>query len=77
MDVENIVGSITDRVVDTASKHIKNKKNREKIMKNIIEPVLTDINKKYYPHYITLITLFIMMIIMLIILLTISLCSKK
>jgi amino acid transporter len=77
MDVENIVGSITDRVVNTASKHIKNKKNREKIMKNIIEPVLTDINKKYYPHYITVITLFIMMIIMLIILLIISLYSKK
>jgi hypothetical protein len=77
MDVENIVGNITDRIVDSASSHIKNKKNREKIMKNIIEPVLTDINKKYYPHYITLITLFIMMIAMLIVLLTISLYSNS
>ena len=77
MDVENIVGNITDRIVDTASKHIKNKKNREKIMKNIIEPVLTDINKKYYPHYITIISLFIVMIIMLIVLFSISIYSKK
>ena len=45
-------------------------------MKNIIEPVLEDINRKYYPHYITIITLFVVMNILLIVLLIISYWSK-
>jgi len=77
MNVDNIVGGLTDKMIDIAATHVKNKKNREKIMKNIIEPVLTDINKKYYPHYITVISLFIIMIVMLIVLFTINICSKK
>ena len=75
--MDEYLGNITDNLIGTLTTQVKKKKNREKIMKNIIEPVLTDINKKYYPHYITIISLFIVMIIMLIVLFSISIYSKK
>ena len=55
--MDDYISPITDKLIDTISSQIKKEKNRKKIMKNIIEPVLEDINKKYYPHYITLISL--------------------
>ena len=58
--MDDYINSFTDNLLNTVSTQIKKKKNREKIMKTIIEPVLEDINKKYYPHYVTLISLFIM-----------------
>jgi hypothetical protein len=75
--METYVAPITDNLIDIITNHVKKKRNREKIMKTIIEPVLEDINKKYYPHYVTLISLFIMMIIMLITLLFVSFWIKK
>jgi hypothetical protein len=75
--METYVAPVTDNIIDIITTHVKKKRNREKIMKTIIEPVLEDINKKYYPHYITLISLFIMMILMLITLLFVSFWIKK
>jgi hypothetical protein len=75
--METYVAPVTDNLIDIITAHVKKKRNREKIMKTIIEPVLEDINRKYYPHYITLISLFIMMILMLITLLFVSFWIKK
>ena len=71
------LGNITDNLIGTLTTQVKKKKNRDKIMKNIVEPVLEDINKKYYPHYITIISLFIMMILMLITLLFVVFWTRK
>jgi hypothetical protein len=71
------VGPMTDSLLTNISNEIKKKKNREKIMKNIIGPVLEDINKKYYPHFVSIISLFIMMILLLISLLILSIYTKK
>ena len=75
--METYIAPITDNIIDVITTHVKKKRNREKIMKTIIEPVLEDINRKYYPHYVTLISLFIMMILMLITLLFVSFWIKK
>jgi len=75
--MDTLIGPITDNIIDNLAKHVKKKETRNKIMKHVIGPVLEDINRRYYPHYITLITLFIMMIIMLIILLFISHQNNK
>ena len=71
------VGPMTDSLLTNISNEIKKKKNREKIMKNIIGPVLEDINKKYYPHFVSIISLFIMMILLLISLLILSIYTKR
>ena len=35
-------------------------------MNNIVKPILEDINKKYYPHFMALLSLLIIMTIMMI-----------
>lgn len=75
--MDEYICTITNNLINILTIQVKKKKNRNKIMKNIIEPVLEDINKKYYPHYITIISLFIMMIIMLLTLLFVVLSTKK
>jgi len=71
------IGPMTDSLLSNISNEIKKKKNREKIMKHIIGPVLEDINKKYYPHFVSIISLFIMMILLLISLLILSFYTKR
>ena len=71
------IGPMTDSLLTNISNEIKKKKNREKIMKHIIGPVLEDINKKYYPHFVSIISLFIMMILLLISLLILSIYTKR
>lgn len=71
------IGPMTDTILTNISNEIKKKKNREKIMKHIIGPILEDINKKYYPHFVSIISLFIMMILLLISLLILSIYTKK
>jgi hypothetical protein len=60
------VGPITNGVIDCVIKEIKKKKTKEKIMKNIIDPLLCDLATRYYPHFIT-ITIFLVVIVLLLI----------
>ena len=64
--MDTYVAPITDNIIDVVTRHVKKKKNRDKIMKTIIEPVLEDINRKYYPHFMALLSLLIIMTIMMI-----------
>lgn len=60
------VSPIMDNLIDILTKEISKGKNRKKIMKNIIQPILEDINRKYYPHFMALISLLVIMTIMMI-----------
>jgi hypothetical protein len=71
------IGPMTDSLLINISNELKKKKNKERIMKDIIGPILEDINKKYYPHFVSIISLFIMMILLLISLLILSIYTKK
>jgi len=64
--MEKYVGPITDNLIDILTSKISEEKNRKKIMNNIIKPILEDINKKYYPHFMALLSLLIIMTIMMI-----------
>ena len=63
------IGSLSDNLINSFVDEIKKKKNKEKIMKNIIEPILNDINDKYYPYMLTLTFLLSIIIILLLLLL--------
>jgi hypothetical protein len=65
-NMDNYISPITDNLIDLLTKEISKVKNRKKIMKNIIQPILEDINKKYYPHFMALISLLVIMTIMMI-----------
>lgn len=64
--MDKIIGPATDNIIDILTSEIYKKKNRKKIIKRIIQPILEDINKKYYPHFMALLTLLIIMTIMMI-----------
>lgn len=58
--------SFTDKIFGAIMKEIEKKKYKDKIMKFLIEPLLDDINNKYYPHMMSLVILLILIIILLI-----------
>lgn len=64
--MEKYVGPITDNLIDILTSKVSEEKNKKKIMNNIIKPILEDINKKYYPHFMALLSLLIIMTIMMI-----------
>ncbi len=69
-DAKSFIGPLTDEIINNFIKELKKKKHRDKIMKNIIDPLLCDINDKYYPHMMML-TIFLVLIIILLTLLLI------
>jgi len=64
--MDKIIGPATDNIIDILTYEIHKEKNRKKIIKRVIQPILEDINKKYYPHFMALLTLLIIMTIMMI-----------
>ena len=72
MKESSFIGPVTDNLINSFIDEIKKKKNKEKIMKNIIEPILNDINDKYYPHMMTITVLLSLIIILLLLLLVVN-----
>ena len=64
--MDKLIGPATSNVIDVLTSEIAKKKNRKKIIKRVITPILEDINKKYYPHFMALLSLLIIMTIMMI-----------
>ena len=76
-DNTTFMGPITDGIVNDFINEVKKKKNRDKIMKNFIEPILNDINDRYYPHMMTLMVLLALIIILLSLLLIANAFGNK
>jgi pyridoxal/pyridoxine/pyridoxamine kinase len=64
----SFIGTMTDDLINRFIKEIRKKKNKEKIKKYIIDPVLSDINDRYYSLVMTLVILLTTIIILLLIL---------
>jgi len=64
--MDKIIRPATDNIIDILTSEIYEERNRKKIIKRVIQPILEDINKKYYPHFMALLTLLIIMTIMMI-----------
>lgn len=71
------VGPITDGIINEIIKKLKNKKTKEKIMKNIIDPLLYDLTMRYYPHLLTMTIILVVIVLLLISILIINIVSNK
>ena len=69
MSETSFIGPMTENLINGFVDELKKKKNRDKIMRNVIEPILTDIDNRYFPHMMTLTMLLTLIIILLIMLL--------
>src|SRR2546427_217330 len=67
MSEGTFIGPLTENIINRFIDEMK--KNKEKIMQNLIDPVLTDIEKRYYPYIMILFTCIILAILLLILLL--------
>jgi len=72
MSDNSFIGPMTENLVNSFVNELKKKKNRDKVMKNIVEPILTNINERYFPHMMTLTVLIALIIILLLLLLIAS-----
>jgi hypothetical protein len=70
------VGSITGAMVNSLMKEVKKKSTREKIMKNVIEPMMCDISSKYYSYFIMTTIVLGLMVILLISILILTVVKK-
>ena len=60
----NYIGTITSNILDGFIKELKKDKIKEKIMSEIINPILTELSKKYYPYLISIGIMMFVLIIM-------------
>ena len=60
------IGSLTKNLIETFSKEVKKKDNKEKIMKHIIDPIVTELFVRYSVHLTFYILLHITVILLLI-----------
>ncbi len=64
--ITKMAGPIVGNIIEVLTLEISKEKNRKKIINRVISPILEDINKRYYPHFMALLTLLIIMTIMMI-----------
>lgn len=69
MDDAIMFGPLIENIIDRITSEIKKKKIRDKITKNLIDPILDDINNRYYPYMLMLTTLLIIIIVLLLMIL--------
>jgi hypothetical protein len=60
------IGPLTNAVLDSVIKEIRKKKTKEKIMQNIVDPLLCDLTTRYYPHLMTITVILVIMVVLLI-----------
>lgn len=75
--MDDCIGTLTTSVIDTIINEIKKKKNKDKIMKNIVDPFLKDVATRYYPHFVSLITILTIIVITLIVLVVLISIDKN
>jgi len=75
----SVMRTMMNNLIDTFIDELKNDENKEKIMQDVIVPILNDIDDRYFPHMITLLILLAMIIILLLFLLIVNTrcCPEK
>jgi len=73
----NKIGPMTDALIDACIKQLKKKETKEKIHKNVLEPILHDISSRYYPYFMIILTILILIVTLLCIILILMIVKNK
>jgi len=77
LDETNYIGPFTDKLIKDFIHEIRKEKNMDRIRNNVLDPVLFDINDRYFPHMVTLITLLMLIVLLLTLLLLMNFFDRK
>lgn len=75
--MSSYIGPITNSVIEGIINELKKKEVKDKVMNNIIDPLLHDMASKYY-HYLMIIVIIVLIVIVLLVsILIISITNKN
>lgn len=72
-----LIGPATDAAIECIIKELKKKKTKEKVMKNIIDPLLRDMASRYYPYFMMMIVILLVIIILLVSILIVNVTGLR
>jgi hypothetical protein len=75
--MSSYIGPITNSVIEGIIKELKKKETKEKVMKNIIDPLLCDMSSRYYPYFMMVIVILLIIIILLVSILIVDITSRN
>tara|TARA_Y100000780_G_C13695839_1_gene422043 strand:- start:2176 stop:2406 length:231 start_codon:yes stop_codon:yes gene_type:complete len=59
------IGPTTNLIIDSCINEVNKKETKEKILKYIVDPLILDLSKRYYPYFVTIIVILVLIIILL------------
>lgn len=77
LDESNYIGPIADKMIKDFIMEVRKEKNMNRLRNNILNPVLHDINDRFFPHMVAIITLMMIIIILLTVILIINMLVIK
>jgi hypothetical protein len=73
----SFIGPITNSIIDNVVQELNKKETKEKIMLEIIDPLIKDMSSRYYPYFMIIIIIMLIVIILLVAILIINIVSIK
>jgi len=70
------IGPITDSVIEGIIAELRKKEIKEKVMKNIIDPLICDMSSRYYPYFMMMIVVLLIIVILLVSILIITITNR-
>jgi hypothetical protein len=71
------IGPMTDALINQITVELKKKENKDKIMNNIIDPLLCDITARYYSHFLTGTVVLIIIVVLLLTIIFLNFYGNK
>jgi hypothetical protein len=70
------IGPVTNSVIDGIIKELKKKKTKDKIIKDIVDPLLCDLATRYYSHFLTIVIILFVIVLLLITILILTVLNQ-
>lgn len=71
------IGPITNSLIENIIKEFKKKEVKDKIIKNVCEPLLQDLSIRYYPYFICVIVILVLIIVLLLSILILIILNRR
>lgn len=70
------IGPVTTTIIEHFVKEMKKKENKEKIMKNVVDPLVKNLATRYYPYFMMTIIILMLIVILLVAVLVVTVTKK-